>query len=149
MPLLAMSDLNIIVYENGCKTPDHEVLACIRKAFKLGFNTLALNVIIGESELSTKQPLPKPIKFDIPEFCLKEARSQGRTLKVWKKIRNVYSHYHMVFIYTYHYMSHYKNERYLILKRTASGKQNDGNKICTLSHSFHLAIDTLVWKGVW
>ncbi|XP_022664148.1 ribonuclease P protein subunit p30-like [Varroa jacobsoni] len=81
-----MSDLNIIVYENGCKTPDHEVLACIRKAFKLGFNTLALNVIIGESELSTKQPLPKPIKFDIPEFCLKEARSQGRTLKLLTRL---------------------------------------------------------------
>ncbi|OQR71489.1 ribonuclease P protein subunit p30-like [Tropilaelaps mercedesae] len=81
-----MSDLNIIVYENGCKTSDHEVLACIRKAFKLGFNILALNVIVGESELSTKQPLPKPIKFDIPEFCLKEARSQGRTLKLLTRL---------------------------------------------------------------
>ena len=77
-----MSDLSVIVYENGVKLPEQTVLGCIRKAFKLGFSTVALNVVVGETELNSKKALPSPILYEIPEQCVKEARSQNRRLRV-------------------------------------------------------------------
>lgn len=77
-----MSDLNVVVYEHGVKVPEQTVLSCIRKAFKLGFTTVALNVSVDESELSSKKALPSPILYEIPEQCVQEARSQSRRLKV-------------------------------------------------------------------
>ncbi|XP_003748324.1 ribonuclease P protein subunit p30 [Galendromus occidentalis] len=81
-----MGDLSVIVYENGGKLPEQTVLSCIRKAFKLGFSTIALNVIVGDTELNSKKALPKPILYDIPEQCVMEARSQNRRLRLLSRL---------------------------------------------------------------
>ncbi|CAN7939748.1 unnamed protein product, partial [Ixodes hexagonus] len=82
-------DLNILVQRESEKLDKAAVIAKIKAAFKLGYQVVALNVVVGSQELGTKNKIPEPPSYSLGPEDL--ASSRGKKLKILTRLTAVLS----------------------------------------------------------
>ncbi|EEC14266.1 ribonuclease P protein subunit p30, putative [Ixodes scapularis] len=82
-------DLNILVQRESEKLDKGTVIGKIRAAFKLGYNVVALNVVVGSQELGTKNKIPEPPCYSLGPEDL--SASRGRKLRILTRLTAVLS----------------------------------------------------------
>ncbi|CAN8028967.1 unnamed protein product [Ixodes persulcatus] len=82
-------DLNILVQRESEKLDKATVIGKIRAAFKLGYDVVALNVVVGSQELGTKNKIPEPPCYSLGPEDL--SASRGRKLRILTRLTAVLS----------------------------------------------------------
>lgn len=82
-------DLNILVQRESEKLDRAAVIGKIKAAFKLGYEVVALNVVVGPQELGAKNKIPEPPCYSLGQDVL--ASSRGRKLRILTRLTAILS----------------------------------------------------------
>lgn len=82
-------DLNLIVQRESEKLNRSIVVKKIQAAFKLGYEVIALNVVIGPQELGAKNKIPEPPCYTVGEAEAEESRRSNRRLRILTRLTAV------------------------------------------------------------
>lgn len=79
-------DLNLIVQRGSEKLDKANVIKKIKDAFRLGFDVIALNVVIGANELGSKNKIPEPPQYSLVHPDLHLQTPRNRRLKMLTRL---------------------------------------------------------------
>ncbi|XP_075537912.1 ribonuclease P protein subunit Rpp30 isoform X2 [Dermacentor variabilis] len=79
-------DLNLIVQRESEKLDKSNVIKKIKTAFQLGYDVVALNVVIGASELGSKNKIPEPPQYSLTHPDLQPLTPRNRRLRILTRL---------------------------------------------------------------
>ncbi|XP_075745880.1 ribonuclease P protein subunit Rpp30 isoform X6 [Rhipicephalus microplus] len=79
-------DLNLIVQRESEKLDKANVIKKIKTAFQLGFDVVALNVVIGAEHLAAKNKIPEPPQYSLAHPDLQPLTPRNRRLKILTRL---------------------------------------------------------------
>uniref|UniRef100_A0A131Z1G7 Ribonuclease P/MRP protein subunit RPP1 n=1 Tax=Rhipicephalus appendiculatus TaxID=34631 RepID=A0A131Z1G7_RHIAP len=79
-------DLNLIVQRGSEKLDKANVIKKIKTAFQLGFDVVALNVVIGADQLGAKNRIPEPPQYSLAHPDLQPLTPRNRRLKILTRL---------------------------------------------------------------
>lgn len=79
-------DLNLLVQRESEKLDKATVIKKITAAFQLGYDVVALNVVVGANELGAKNKIPEPPQYSLNQPDFKMLTPRGRRLRILTRL---------------------------------------------------------------
>ncbi|XP_037562588.1 ribonuclease P protein subunit p30-like [Dermacentor silvarum] len=79
-------DLNLIVQRESEKLDKPNVIKKIKTAFQLGYDVVALNVVVGANELGSKNKIPEPPQYSLAHPDLQPLTPRNRRLRILTRL---------------------------------------------------------------